>query len=113
MNVLTDCVRDKPICDTKNLNIPHASTTFEEVKSFIGLNILMVIRTIGQFNTKFEITLLHPVCRAIVFGWLLGNIRHNENIELQKGDPKYDKINELRPMLDTLSETYSTFYKCS
>lgn len=40
------------------------------------------------------------------FSWLLGNINLNDNnLQLKKDDPKFDKLYKVRPLLETLSET--------
>ncbi|VEN49496.1 unnamed protein product, partial [Callosobruchus maculatus] len=100
----------------KNLNIPHVSTTIEEVKCFMGLNILMGVKRLPSYkdywSVQYEIR-DHFIASCMSrnrFGWLLGNIHLNDNtLEPKKVDPKYDKLYKLRPMLDTLSETYAPF----
>lgn len=48
------------------------------------------------------------------FSWLLGNVYLNNNlVQPKQGENAYDKLYKLRPLLDSLSETYAKSYKPS
>lgn len=46
------------------------------------------------------------------FIWLLGNLHLNDNAVIpKKGTPQYDKLYKVRPLINTLSETFKKSYR--
>lgn len=94
----------------------YIPTTEEEINVFLGINLLMGIKTMPSYKDYWSsnpdlhdayISQLMPVNR---FSWLLNHIHVNDN-NLMPGrrDQNYDKLYKLRPMLTKLAEN---FEKC-
>ncbi|KAJ8978049.1 hypothetical protein NQ317_017594, partial [Molorchus minor] len=104
----------------KNIMRAQVPTTLEEIKCFLGVNILMGIKHLCSYKDYWssrEELRDHFIASSMSrnrFSWLLGNIHLNDNsVQPQKGESMYDKLYKLRPMLDKLSETYANSYKPS
>lgn len=85
---------------------------------FLGINLLMGIKKLPSvrdfwssnelLNDSF-ISKQMPVKR---FTWILGNLHLNDNsIMPNRGDPNFDKLYKVRPLLDHLSAKFSSLYK--
>lgn len=102
-------------CQQKNISF-HPITS-EEIKIFLGLNIMMGIKKLPSYRDYWSanpqlkdsyISSFMPVKR---FSFLLSHLHLNDSSkEPQKNDPEYDKLYKLRPFLETLSENYAAFY---
>ncbi|KAL3225327.1 hypothetical protein MRX96_025862 [Rhipicephalus microplus] len=96
---------------------PYTPTTFEEMRSFLGLNLLMGIKrspsdrdywsTAPDLHDPF-ISKVMPVNR---FGWLLSHLHLNDNIlQPARDHPNFDKLYKVRPLLTELSKTFAENY---
>ncbi|CAH1998897.1 unnamed protein product [Acanthoscelides obtectus] len=93
-------------------------TNTMEMKKFVAINILMGIKRLPSYrdfwSTQIElrdkyISSLIPRTR---FDWLLGNVHLNDNVmQPKRGEPLYDKLYKVRPILQILSENYAKYYK--
>lgn len=88
-------------------------TTNAEVKSFLAVNILMSMKKMPSYkdywSSKEEVR-DHFICSVLSrdrFTWLLSNIHLNDNsVQPKKGQPNYDKLYKVRPLLSKLTETF-------
>lgn len=101
--------------NTGNTYLP---TTYNEMRCFLGLNILMGIKHLPSYKDYWsarEELRDHYIASCMSrnrFGWFLGNMHLNDkSVEPKKGEPSYDKLYKLRSMLERLSENYARFYK--
>ncbi|CAH1974499.1 unnamed protein product [Acanthoscelides obtectus] len=93
-------------------------TNTMEMKKFVAINILMGIKRLPSYrdfwSTQIElrdkyISSLIPRTR---FDWLLGNVHLNDSVmQPKRGEPLYDKLYKVRPILQILSENYAKYYK--
>ncbi|KAJ8983606.1 hypothetical protein NQ317_004244 [Molorchus minor] len=133
---LNNIIQQTPFVENSGPNIPddietpldyffdimraQVPTTLEEIKCFLGVNILMGIKHLPSYKDYWssrEELRDHFIASSMSrnrFSWLLGNFHLNDNsVQPQKGESMYDKLYKLRPMLDKLSETYANSYKPS
>lgn len=106
--------------DIRNAQAHTVPTTLQEIKCFLGLNILMGIKHLPSYkdywSSREELrdNFIASSMSRNRFSWLLGNLHLNDNsVQPKKGEPTFDKLYKLRPMLDKLSETYAKSYKPS
>lgn len=99
---------------------PFHATNIGEIKIFFAINILMGIKHLPSYrdfwSTKLELrdSYISSLMPRVRFDWLLGNLHLNDNIlQPKRGDPGYDKLYKVRPLLKLLSETFSKYYKPS
>lgn len=102
----------------KHIPNMYKPTTIEEIKCFMGINILMGIKKLPSYKDYWSSRadlrddFISSCMSRNRFSWLLGHIHLNDNSkEPAKGQPNYDKLYKLRPMLEKLSETYAKSYK--
>lgn len=96
---------------------PFRPTTLEEMKTFIGINILMGIKKLPSYRDYWStspmlhdnyISSLIPVKR---FSWILSHLHFNDNnLQPQRGDPSYDKLYKIRPVIDELQKKFWDCY---
>lgn len=93
-------------------------TTHEEMKLFLGVNILMGVKKLPSlkdyWSAQYEIrdTYISKVIPRDRFYWLLANLHFADNsLQPKKGEENYNKLYKLGPLLTTLSRTYKEFYK--
>ncbi|XP_039287374.1 piggyBac transposable element-derived protein 4-like [Nilaparvata lugens] len=103
--------------EDENGNKKITPTTIEELKLFLGINLYMGIKKLPSYRDYWStqpdlhdnlVSSLMPVKR---FSQLLSHLHVNDNEMMPKrGDPDYDKLYKIRPMLDILSKTFSDSY---
>lgn len=96
---------------------PYTPTTLEEMRSFLGLNLLMGIKRSPSYRDYWStapdlhdpfISKVMPVNR---FGWLLSHLHLNDNIlQPARDHPNFDKLYKVRPLLTELSKTFAENY---
>lgn len=94
-----------------------STTTVDEIKTFLGINIIMGIKKLPSYKDYWSSS---PVLRDSYisscmsskrFSCLLGNLHVNDNIlQPKKGERGFDKLYKIRPLLSTLSETFKNSY---
>ena len=91
--------------------------TEEELRVFLGINIIMGIKQLPSYrdywssNPQLRDSYISPLMTVNRFGWLLSNFHTNDNtLALKAGDPGYDKLHKLRPVLDTLGKNFKESY---
>lgn len=96
---------------------PYKPTTLEEIKVFFGVNLLMGFTKKSSYkdywSSKLELRdqFISSCLSRDRFAWLLQNIHLNDNmLQPQRRAPEFDKLHKIRPLLDTLSETFSNCY---
>lgn len=104
----------------EKLDNTYIPTTLDEMKCFIGVNVLMGIKRLPSYkdywSARNEIRdyFIASCMSRNRFSWLLGHLHlHDNSIQPKKDHPLYDKLYKVRPMLDKLSETYAKYYKPS
>ncbi|XP_064635786.1 piggyBac transposable element-derived protein 3-like [Lineus longissimus] len=93
-------------------------TTFEEIKAFQGVLVLMGIHIVPAFKDYFSsdellsvpaVTKVFPKNR---FFELRGNLHLADNeTAVPRDDPNYDKLYKLRPLLNTLQTTFRQYFE--
>lgn len=99
---------------------PYEETNTEEMKKFIGINLLMGIKRQPSYRdywscdpklTDEYIRSIMPVKR---FSKLLSHIHLADNkLEPKKGEKGYNKLYKVQPLLDTLTKNFKTYYNPS
>lgn len=99
-------------------NKPFQPTTIDEIKIFFGINLFMAIKKLPSYRDYWSTAsdlhdyFIAPLMPMNRFGWLLGHLHLNDNsLQPKKGDPYYDKLYKIRPLLTRLSQTFSECYK--
>ncbi|XP_058810396.1 piggyBac transposable element-derived protein 4-like [Phymastichus coffea] len=94
--------------------------TKDELKIFIAINIHMGYKKLPSYrdywsnSPQFHDSYISSLMTVNRFGFFLSHLHINDNSkEPAKGDPEYDKLYKLRPLLDTLSETFRECWKPS
>ncbi|XP_058801241.1 piggyBac transposable element-derived protein 4-like [Phymastichus coffea] len=87
--------------------------TKEELKIFLGINILMGIKKLPSYrdywseNPQVRDSYISSLMTVNRFSFFLPHIHVNDNSkEPKKGDPNDDKLYKVRPLLDELSRTF-------
>lgn len=93
-------------------------TTNDEVKIFLGINILMGIKRLPSIrdywssNEEIRDSYISSLMSRNRFMWILGNLHLNDNTKQPKKDsPDFDKLYKLRPFLNKLLYTYKLYYQ--
>lgn len=88
-------------------------TTNAEIKAFLGVNMLMSLKKMPSYkdywSSREEIRdyFISSVLSRDRFSWLLSNIHINDNsVQPKRGEPNYDKLYKIRPLLSKLTETF-------
>lgn len=95
-------------------------TSVTEIKCFIGMQLPMGIKKQCSYRDYWSsapdlhdpyISSLMPVNR---FGWLLSHIHLNDNSLIpKKSEPSYDKLDKIRPFIQTLLNNFQKAYNPS
>ncbi|XP_051158547.1 piggyBac transposable element-derived protein 2-like [Leptopilina boulardi] len=98
-------------------NAQQEPVTKKEFLTYLGINALMGIKKLPSYrdywssNPQLHDAYISPLMSVNRFGFFLSHLDlNNNNNEPKKGDPNYDKLYKLRPMIDTLNETFKTCY---
>lgn len=93
-------------------------TSSKEIKNFLAINIVMGVKRLPSYRDYWSsnVTLRDPFISSVMpfnrFSWLLNNIHFADNSNMPSRDSaNYDKLFKIRPVLNKLSETYSSVYK--
>lgn len=102
----------------EQLQKPFEPTTKEEMLTFLGINIMMglkklpSIRDYWSSNVQLRDSYISSIISRNRFFFLLYRIHLNDNESMpRKGDPTYDKLYKVAPMINHLSENFLKFYK--
>ena len=94
--------------------------TRDELLIFLGINILMGIQKSPSYrdywssDPKLNDSFIGSLMTVVRFGFILGNLHISDNSKApKKGEPNYNKLYKLRPLLDRLQETFETCCKPS
>lgn len=94
--------------------------TKDELQLFLGINIMMGVKRLPSYrdywssNPQLNVPYISSVMTVVRFGFILGNLHISDNsTEPKKGDPNYDKLYKLKPLLSTLQKTFKTNWKPS
>lgn len=80
----------------------------------MGINRLPSIRDYWSSNSQLNNTYISSIMPLNRFFSLLSHMHLNDNSAMpRKGEPNYDKLYKIRPLLESLSETYLKYYKPS
>lgn len=92
---------------------PYTPATKQELKTFLGLNILMRIKRLPSYRDYWSTgpDLNDPFISKQMtvnrFGWFLSNLRCNDSsLEPKRGSPSFDKLYKLRTVIEKLSECF-------
>ncbi|KAM7293048.1 piggyBac transposable element-derived protein 4 [Ixodes scapularis] len=96
---------------------PYTLTTEQEMRSFLGLNLLMGIKRSPSYRDYWSsapdlhdpfISKIRTVNR---FGWLLSHLCLNDNVlQPPRAHPDFDRLYKVRPLLSELSRSFATNY---
>nr|CAH7734315.1 unnamed protein product [Callosobruchus chinensis] len=96
---------------------PFQPTNREEIKLFLGVNILMGVKKLTSlkdyWSSQEEIrdSYISKVISRDRFYWLLSHLHFSDNaLQPKKGDQNFNKLYKLGSLLTTLSRTYKEFY---
>lgn len=119
--LITDEIIDEIVFQTnlyaeqnfQKINKAYQPTDKEEIKTFIGINLLMGIKKLPSYRDYWStkpslhdsyISRLSTVHR---FGWHLSNIHLNDNnLMPNRGSPNFDKLYKVRPFLEQLKKNF-------
>lgn len=97
---------------------PFVPVTTKEMNTFLGINLLMGIKKLPYYRDYWSTCpdLHEPFVSKFMtvnrFGWLLTHLHVNDNHFLpDRNSPNYDKLYRIRPLLDTLKQTFETNYR--
>jgi hypothetical protein len=95
----------------------YQPTTIEEVKTFLGLNLIMGIKKSPSYRDYWSsspdlhdayISKFMPVNR---FGWLLSHLHVNDNAAMPaRGNLNYHKLYKVRPLVSSLKQSFRRNY---
>lgn len=98
--------------------INNKSTTFQEMKQFLGLNILMGIKKLPSYRdywssiSELRDNYIYSKMPVNRFGWFLTNLHINDNTKQKShNEDGYDKLFKIRSLLNTLPDTFKSCYK--
>ena len=93
-------------------------TNEQEIKHFLAINLMMGIKKLPSYKDYWS---SDPALRDVYissimsrnrFSWLLSNVHLNDNDnQPKKGEDNYDRLYKVRPLLNSLSDTFSHSYK--
>jgi hypothetical protein len=96
---------------------PFKCITKDELKVFLGINILMGIKRHRSYRdcwSPSELLRDHYISSLMSlnrFSWILSHIHVNDNALMpQKGEPGYDKLYKIWPVIDSLKSTFKKYY---
>lgn len=101
-------------------NTSYQPTCTEEIKIFFGINMFMAMKKLPSYrdywstSSDFHNHYIAPLIQMNRFGWLLGHLYLNDNsIQPKKGDPNYDKLYKIRPLLTIGSNVFRMLFTTS
>jgi hypothetical protein len=96
---------------------PFKPVTKDELKVFLGINILMGIKRPCSYHDYWSTyeELRDPYISSLMtlnrFSWILSHIHLNDNkLMPRNGQPNYDKLYKIRPFTDYLKKTFKENY---
>ncbi|XP_058810435.1 piggyBac transposable element-derived protein 3-like [Phymastichus coffea] len=91
--------------------------TADEIKKFIGVNIIMGVKLLPSYrdywssNSQLNDAYISSSMPVKRFSFLLSNLHLNDQTkEPKKGEANFDKLYNIRPNIDRISETYLQYY---
>lgn len=119
-NLLNTLVFQTNLYAVQKHNKNNSPTTTEEIKCFLGINLLMGVKKMPSYrdfwssNYVLRDQFISSCMPRDRFGWLLSHLHLNDNLlECKKGHVNYDKLYKVRPLLDELSATYKSSFRGS
>jgi hypothetical protein len=98
--------------------IKFKKTTNDEIKIFLGINVLMGIKRLPSIrdyyssNDEIRDHYISSLMSRNRLMWILGNVHLNDNKKQpKKGEKDFDKLYKVRPFLDKLLETFQFYYE--
>lgn len=98
----------------------YVPTSAEEIKTFLGVNILMGIKPLPSYrdywstSSDLHDSYISQLMTVNRFGWLLTNLHLNDNSAIPRpGDANYDKLFKLRPFLSKVAENFEKNFQPS
>lgn len=95
----------------------YSPTNLSEIKTFIGLNLLMGIKKSPSYRDYWSVSedLRDPYISQFMavnrFSWLLSHLHLNDNSVMPgRKDANYDKLYKLRPFIDELKKNFQKCY---
>ncbi|XP_063924603.1 piggyBac transposable element-derived protein 4-like [Zophobas morio] len=95
----------------------YISTTMIEIKTFLGINLLMGIKRSPSYKDYWSSApdLNDPFISRLIalkrFSWLLSHLHVNDNSVMPgRSSPNFDKLYKLRPMIDLLSTNFEKHF---
>ncbi|XP_047103494.1 piggyBac transposable element-derived protein 4-like [Schistocerca piceifrons] len=92
---------------------PYVPASMEELKTFLGINILMGIKPLPSYRDYWSSgadlhdSYVSQLMSRRRFRWFLTNLHLNDNSKMaQCGDTNYDKLYKLRPFLERISHNF-------
>lgn len=96
------------------------NTSVDEIKAFFGLLIIMGIHKLPQLSNYWSsdpfigVKSISQVMSSKRFKKLIENIHLNDNkTAVSKDEQGYDKLHKLRPLIDSLNQSFSSSYNHS
>lgn len=90
---------------------PYIPATKQELKTFLGLNILMGLKRQPSYRDYWSTapdlndSYISKQMTVNRFGWFLINIHCNDSsLEPKRGSPNFDKLYKLKPVIEKLEE---------
>lgn len=97
---------------------PFVPVTKDEMNTFLGINLHMGIVKLPAYRDYWSScpdlhdTFVSKFMSVNRFGWLLSHLHVNDNHFLPaRNSPRYDKLYKVRPLLDTLKNTFEKNYR--
>lgn len=93
-------------------------TTREEIKLFLGVNLIMGIKKLPSLKDYWssQEEIRDPYISKVIsrerFYWLLSHMHFADNtLQPKTGEPNHNKLYKLGSLLNTLGKTYKDYYK--
>lgn len=91
--------------------------TADEIYLFIAINIYMGMKTLPSYRDywssapDFHDSYICDLMTVNRFGWILSHIHFNDNtLQPKRQDDNYDRLYKIRPVIDSLSQSYKKYY---
>lgn len=104
----------------QQLSKPYKPTENKEMKTFLGINLLMGVKRLPSYRDYWSSNkLLHdpfisPLISVKRFSWILSNLHLNDNsIQPERNSPNYDKLYKVRPLINHLQDRFLTCFHLS
>lgn len=99
-------------------SIKYTPTSTDEVKLFLGINLLMGIKVLPSYRDYWSTDndLNDPYISKLMvvnrFGWMLSHLHLNNNALLRnRQQPDFDKLYKVGPFIDALQKNFQKHYK--